>query len=260
LLYQYKFCLTQEEIELLGYTSFVRENRLSKIKDLIETQPLWYKYDEIVKCLNLFGKKKLSRYEKSIKNDFKKILKTSDFYISKSGYNWDQWRQPIEYAVIHHTSSAPTISLNELNILGLRLYIEQFLKDEDVKDQPLYSGHYWFNNLHTKENMTFVSYHYLIRPSGKIIQLTDDSSFLWHAGNLEINRKSIGIALAGKFTDKEPTDEALRSVVKIIREHKIAKKFVFGHKEVIRKDILGETECPGRNFIESWKNRLIKML
>jgi len=244
----------------LGYNFFMKENRLSNIKDLIETQPLWYKNDEIVKCLNLFNKEKLSRYEKSLKSDFKEILKTSNFFTSETGYNWDQWRLPVECAIIHHTSSAPTISLNELNILGLRLYIEQFLKDVDVRDQPLYSGHYWFDKPHFKENMTFVSYHYLVRPNGKIIQMTDDSSFLWHAGNLEINKKSIGIALAGKFTDREPTDEALRSIAKIINEHKIDKKYVFGHKEVIKKDILGETECPGSNFIESWKSRLIRML
>lgn len=238
----------------------MKENSLSHLKSLIETDPLWYKNEEIVRCLSVFKKEKLNRYEKSLKNDFKEILKTSNFYISKTGYNWDQWRQPIECAVIHHTSSSPTISLNELNALGLRLYIGQYLKDNDVKGQPIYSGHYWFDKHHIKENMTFVSYHYLVRPNGKITQLTDDSAFLWHAGNLEINRKSIGIALAGKFIDKEPTEEALRSVAKIIREHNIAKEFVFGHKEVIKNEILGETECPGNSFTESWKNRLVTLI
>lgn len=238
----------------------MKESSLSHLIPLIEKQPLWYKNEEIIKCLNLFKKENLNRYDKSVKNDFKETLKTSNFFVSKSGYNWDQWRLPIEYAVIHHTSSSPTISLKELNILGLRLYMEQFLKDADVKDKPLYSGHYWFNKAHEKENMTFVSYHYMVRPNGKIIQLTDDSAFLWHAGNLEINKKSIGIALAGKFTDRDPTEEALRSVVKIINEHKINKKGVFGHKEVIRKDIIGETECPGRNFTNIWKNKLVKLL
>ena len=238
----------------------MKENSLTHLKTLIGTEPLWYQNDEIKKCIKLFNKENLSRDDKSIKNAFKEILKNADFYTSKIGYNWDQWRQPIEYAVIHHTSSTPTISLNELNVLGLRLYIEQFLKDDDAKDQPLYSGHYWFDKPHTKKNMTFVSYHYLIRPNGKTIQLTDASSFLWHAGNLDINRKSIGIALAGKFLDKEPTEEALRSAAKIIRDHNINQKNVAGHKEVIRKDILGETECPGNTFAGGWKNRLIKML
>jgi hypothetical protein len=238
----------------------VKENKLSHLKTLLETNPLWYQNEEIKQCLKFFGKEKLNRKSKSLKKDFKELLKNSNYYITNNGYNWDQWRQPIEFAVVHHTSSSPTISLKELNILGLRLYIEQFLKDEDVKDQPLYSGHYWFDKEHITENMTFVNYHYLVRPNGKIIQLTDDSAFLWHAGNLEVNRKSIGIALAGKFMDKEPTEETLHSVAEIIRNHKIDKRCVFGHKEVIKKEILGETECPGNTFIESWKNKLIMMI
>ncbi len=238
----------------------MKENKLHHLKPIIETRPLWYQNDEIKQCLKLFKKEKLNQEEKSLKNDFKQILKSSNFYFSESGYNWDQRRQTIKYAVLHHTSSSPTISLRELDVLGLRLYINQFLTDKDVQNQPLFSGHYWYNKSHTKENMTFVSYHYLVRPNGKVTHLVDDSACLWHAGNLEINRESIGIALAGKFTNKEPTEEALRSVAKIIKDHDINKNFVVGHKEVTKKEILGETECPGNTFLEIWKGKLINML
>jgi len=108
--------------------------------------------------------------------------------------------------------------------------------------------------------MTFVSYHYLVRPSGKLIQLVDTSAFLWHAGNLDVNKKSIGIALAGKFIDKEPTIEALKTVAKIIKQFNISREKVVGHKEVILKDILGNTACPGNLFESSWKEKLLDLL
>lgn len=234
--------------------------KFTGLKNLIETNPLWYQDAQIKYFLDLLSKNILTKSEKSDKNNFKSILKETNFYIGNSGYNWDQWRLPIEYAVIHHTSSAPTISLKELNVLGLRLYMQQFLTDEDVKNQPLYSGHYWYDKPKTAPNMTFVSYHFLIRPNGKITQLTDTSSYLWHAGNLDINRKSIGIALAGKFIDKEPTSEALQATARIIKKFNIDSSKIFGHKEIIKKDILGETVCPGNLFAESWKNKLISYL
>ena len=144
--------------------------------------------------------------------------------------------------------------------MGLRLYIHQYLTDHDVINQPLYSGHYWYGKEKTKDNMVFVSYHYLIRPSGKVIQLVDDSAFLWHAGNLEVNRKSVGIALAGRFLDKKPTFEALSAVAGLIKKLKIDKNNVFGHKEVVKKELVGETVCPGNLFLKNWKGKLLDLL
>ena len=148
--------------------------------------------------------------------------------------------------------------MNELNILGLRLYMQQYLKDKDVINQPIYSGHYWFGKPAIKENMCFVSYHYLIRPNGKVTQLTDTAAYLWHAGNLEVNRKSISVALAGKFIDKEPTEEAIHALSGLINTLSIKKENVYGHNEVINKDLLGETECPGNSFKDTWKEKILK--
>ena len=216
------------------------------------TNPLWYQDPKIQNFVSLFSKEKLTKEEKSFKHEVLTFLKQNHFYIADQGYDWDKWRLPIDTAIIHHTSSSPTISLNELNILGLRLYINQYLTDADVKNQPLYSGHYWFGKNHAKENATFVSYHYLVRPSGKIIQLVDDKAYLWHAGNLEVNRRSIGIALAGKFIDKEPEAAALAAARTIIKDHKISSENIFGHLEVSKT----KTECPGNLFLTSWKEKL----
>ncbi|MFA6982025.1 MAG: peptidoglycan recognition family protein [Patescibacteria group bacterium] len=223
---------------------------ITNLKALLKNDPLWYRDDEIRKFIELFKKEKLTRSDRSRKHHIKELLKTTDFVIGETGYNWDQWRLPIECVVIHHTSSSPTISLNELNILGLRLYINQYLKDEDVKGQPLYSGHYWYGKSQLKENMCFVSYHYLVRPSGRITQLVDDKAYLWHAANLDINRRSIAIALTGKYIDREPTDEAINSVKYVLNKHNIPENKVYGHCEV------ADTLCPGNTFINGWKNRI----
>ncbi|KKS61087.1 MAG: hypothetical protein UV28_C0041G0001 [Candidatus Collierbacteria bacterium GW2011_GWE2_42_48] len=228
------------------------------LQQTLETNPLWYQNDRIKYLVSLFEKKQLSKMERSEKSEFKRLLKQSLFYIGENGYNWDQWRLPTDCVVIHHTSSSPTISVKELNVLGLRLYIKQYLNDEDVINKPLYSGHYWFGKPATKDNMCFVSYHFLIRPNGKIIQLTDTDAYLWHAGNLEVNRKSISIALAGKFINKEPTEEAMQALSGLIKTLSIKKERIYGHNEVINKELLGETECPGNLFENNWKEKILK--
>ncbi len=233
------------------------KNELNHLQQIIESDVLWYQNDKIKYLVSLFDKKTLTKEERSDKSAYKTLLKRSNFLVGETGYNWDQWRLPIECAVIHHTSSSPTISLNELNVLGLRLYIQQYLKDEDVLNQPLYSGHYWYGKPATKNNMCFVSYHYLVRPSGKVVQLADNNAYLWHAGNLDINRKSISIALAGKFYGKSPTREALTATAKLLKDLKIPKDKVFGHCEVINKQLLGETASPGDLFVGGWKGELL---
>src|SRR3989304_9998670 len=115
---------------------------ISVLKNIIETNPLWYQDDQIKYFINLFNKNTLTKREKSDKNNFKTLLKETIFYIDSSGYNWDQWRLPIEYAVIHHTSSSPTIGLKELIVFVLRFYIQQISTDKDLKSKPLTSGYH----------------------------------------------------------------------------------------------------------------------
>jgi len=236
------------------------QNKYKKLKQIVEKEPLWYQNSEIKYLVSLFRKKHLTKEEISHKYLYKKLFKESDFITGEKGYNWDQWRLPIECVVIHHTSSSPTISLDELNALGLRLYIEQYNKDKDVTNQPIHSNHYWHGKPKTKNNMSFVSYHYLIRPNGKVTQMVDGSACLWHAGNWDVNRKSIGIAIAGKFNDREPNKEVLISLADIVRKYKISKEKVYGHCEVINKELLSDTICPGNLFLDSWKNKLVKII
>ena len=94
------------------------------LQQTLETNPLWYQNDRIKYLVSLFEKKQLSKMERSEKSEFKRLLKQSLFYIGENGYNWDQWRLPTDCVVIHHTSSSPTISVKELNVLGLRLYMK----------------------------------------------------------------------------------------------------------------------------------------
>ncbi len=180
--------------------------------------------------------------------------------IGKPIYNWDKWRLPIDTVVIHHSSSSPTISEIEISAVHLlNLYIKQFMTDEDVKNTAIYSGHYPPGANTDTKNMTFASYHYLIRPNGKVIELNHKSAFLWHAGNLDINRRSVGIVFAGKFTgNKRPTEKAIESFKKLKSQEfkNIEAERIFGHCEVIKKEILGTTECPGES-LAMWKKYLL---
>jgi hypothetical protein len=229
---------------------------------LMQTDDLWYQ--------------KVFLYQKEISNIKNKrnklsaktiLLKAAKFCLAhkslrlgSNGYKWDQWRLPVDSIVIHHSSSSPTISVNEISAIHLlNLYVKQFSTDEDVINQLMYSGHYTPGKEKTSENMTFASYHYLIRPNGKILKLNENESFLWHAGNLDINRRSIGIVFAGKFIGKkEPTQKAIEAFKKLRSGQfsHIKDERIFGHKEVIKKEILGETSCPGDSF-SNWKAKLI---
>lgn len=234
----------------------------NKIKSELKTNPTWYfELSKLMDSVKNRSKKDIKKFRTEIKKAVKEALVNGDIILGSDGYNWDQWRLPIDTIVIHHSSSSPTISLNEISATHLiSLYIDQFTTDEDVKGSKMFSGHYWLDKPKTQHNMTFASYHYLIRPSGKVTQLVDESCYLWHAGNLDINRRSIAVCFAGKFLDtKEPTVKAIEAF-KTLHKNKlnyIPKERVFGHNEVINTKLVGNTLCPGDSFIKIWKRKIL---
>ncbi|OGC50247.1 hypothetical protein A2716_03495 [candidate division WWE3 bacterium RIFCSPHIGHO2_01_FULL_40_23] len=238
----------------------------NEITKLLSNDPLWYRavYQEIENIKAIKNNRKRRSLKHTLLKITKRALKEGTIILGNKWYNWDQHRLPIDTIVLHHTSSSPTISLLELSAVELlNLYVKQYMTDEDVKDQKIFSGHYYLNKPEDKNAMTFTSYHYLIRPGGKVTKIVEDSAFLWHAGNLDINKRSIAIAFAGKFINGEkPSKIALEVCAKLIKETYgfIQKDRIFGHCEVIRKDILGETICPGESFISNWKQRLLKLI
>jgi N-acetyl-anhydromuramyl-L-alanine amidase AmpD len=82
----------------------------------------------------------------------------------------------------------------------------------------------------------------------------DDSYIGWHAGNWEINRRSVGIALVGDYSDQDPSDKVLKVCAEIIKGYKgIGAGRIYGHKDISKTP----TICPGNNFA-GWKQKLIE--
>lgn len=177
--------------------------------------------------------------------------------LAKQGTNLDVERQPIDRAIIHHTKNQPGMSLTRLNAMQLlRIYGMYYAnptdpREKDFKGQPVWSGHFY------KGQQVFWGYHWFVRQDGTAEQILDDAYIGWHAGNWDINTRSIGICIDNDLSETGPSDVVLASIAKILRQSypQITSGEVFGHREVNQS-----TVCPGGLFIPSWKDKLLSLL
>jgi len=118
-----------------------------------------------------------------------------------------------------------------------------------------------FNNrhrelLHPKPNSLgqHIAYHYVIANNGEIIPTRGLHEIGYHAGDLEINKKSIGICLIGNFSKDNPSDEQYRSLERLTLElqNKFNISSIFGHRSI------KVTECPGINISNDYIYGLLK--
>lgn len=176
--------------------------------------------------------------------------------LAQTGPNLDLQRKPVELIVLHHTEEVSHLSLDMLSAIGLiRQYAQQYLAGDvlghHVKGQPIWSGHF------REGRMAFFAYHWLIRPDGTLEQLLEDAAIGWHAGNWEVNSRSIGIALSGNYEHDTPPLAQIAATAQVIREHypAISHENVLGHRE-IRAGIT----CPGAYFLGGWKETVLNAL
>lgn len=180
------------------------------------------------------------------------LIAAGELYIGAEGPDFDADREKVDAIVIHHTSNAPGMSLSRLNAMHLlRLYVGYFsspvAKADRMYGQPLYSGHYY------KESQVFWGYHWLVRQNGESEHLLDDDVIGWHAGDWEVNCRSIAICFDGDLTRQPPSDTALVEAARIIRSYK--KVGLYGHRECNP-----QTVCPGDLFMSEWKRRLWELV
>ncbi|HEY0755962.1 MAG TPA: N-acetylmuramoyl-L-alanine amidase [Ktedonobacteraceae bacterium] len=180
------------------------------------------------------------------------MLERGEIPLASSGPDLDAARQQIDTLILHHTEEDPWISLAKLNAIGLlRQYGFQYLENNvlgrAVKGEPVWSGHF------RQGRMAFFAYHWLVRPDGTCERLLEDHALAWHAGNWEINTRSIGIALSGNYEHAIPPAAQLAATAQLIRTHysSIARARAFGHCE-----IRPELTCPGEFFLSTWKQAL----
>lgn len=174
-----------------------------------------------------------------------------------SGDDLDIERKPIDTIVIHHTNNGSGMKLERLNAIQLlRIYGSYFANptnpnEKHLKGQAIWSGHFY------NSQQVFWGYHWLVREDGSTERILDDSYIGWHAGNWDINTRSVGICIDDDLTDKEPGDAVIRALTETIREHYPA---VSASNIKAHCDVYENTQCPGHLFHESWRQKLIAEL
>lgn len=89
-----------------------------------------------------------------------------------------------------------------------------------------------------------IAYHYLIFPDGTRIRTRPLDEVGYHAGNLSVNKKSVGICLIGDFEVEKPTSQQLKELQVLIGELQKELPIV---SIKLHRDIK-PTKCPGKNF------------
>ncbi|MBU2522967.1 MAG: N-acetylmuramoyl-L-alanine amidase [Nanoarchaeota archaeon] len=174
------------------------------------------------------------------------LLRANLIAVGSEGKNHDAERKPIDTAIIHHTSTKHSAKLNYIDALGLiRLYAKAY----GDKENSEYGKLIWSNHV-MNGRQTFIPYHYVIMRDGTFERCLDDGMIGWHAGNWEVNCKSIAICFMDDLEDSKPTEPAMKTAISIIKKHNIKSENIFGHREISDR-----TTCPGKKFYD-WKFEL----
>lgn len=189
-------------------------------------------------------------------------LVKGDILLGREPQNTDADRKPIDMVVIHHTSNPSGLSRNRLSAIELiRLYGPYFAnptyeEDRHLKGQPIYSGHV------RNGKQVFWPYHWIVRHDGRPERLLRDSEIGWHAGDWEINCRSVAIVLDNDYEQARPSNIELKGIATLISSHyeRVPLTRIVGHREVNSK-----TTCPSNLFLNGtkargWKADLLDLL
>lgn len=198
----------------------------------------------------------------------------------KQGYNDDD-RQgkyenssavPVDTVVIHHTTTAETLTLWQLEAISfLRLYLPHFMAGASngfisfllqthpeltLENLAPASGHYLERE--GRAIQSFSGYHFLIYPDGTVVEVLDHDYMGFHAGNLKVNNRSLGIAMVGTFTETAPTAAAQAALTELLERLQQEKgiQYLASHKSVR----IDHTVCPGTWFEEFAKKQSLPLL
>jgi hypothetical protein len=186
---------------------------------------------------------------KKVRRFFEDALQSELVSVGSSGHDFDTERQPVDTIAIHHTSAQPGYKLSYLNAVQLlNIYVPAYTEGRE-KGQPIWSGHF-----HGSQQV-FWGYHWLMRMDGSFERLLQDDQIGWHAGNWDINRRSIGICLDNDYENQNPTDEILQKLAGHIKQNYPSVKKIIGHREAREGTI-----CPGGHFLDIWKPKLLQYL
>lgn len=200
--------------------------------------------EEIRGLINLGVEDENVKYKFAVYSLIEDMISKEQIPLSSSGPNFDEDRVKIDTIVMHHTGDQVETE-HILSAIGLiRQYAHGYLGGDilgyKVYGMPIWSGHF------KKDKQVFYPYHWVIFPNGRSVRLLSDNYIGWHAGNWDVNRRSIGIALVGNFELKKPTKKQRNSLFAVIKNYKesLDIKNILGHRLV--KGVM--TDCPGINL------------
>lgn len=220
--------------------------------------PLWYlelhpEYQRLIEYIKSNPEERGS-VKDALYSFIEKALEDKHINLAQKGPNLDEERKPIDTIVIHHTKNKSGMTWRRLSAIHLiRLYTGYEGRKEAQEAifserKPVYSNHF------RKGEQVFYSYHWLVRENGDIERLLNDSEIGWHAGNWDINCRSVGICIDNDHENSTPSQTVIDSIRKIIATHypTVHKDRIFGHREINPK-----TTCPGNTFLTEWKVKIL---
>lgn len=224
------------------------------------TKPDWYMIlsDDFTRLEKLAVQQTDAPDHKEIKREayglIEEALRNGTLPLASNGDNLDEQRRPIDTIVIHHTKNQPGMTLDRLNAMQLlRIYGKYFANPADKKETHLKGHSIWSNHFY-KDRQVFWVYHWLVRSDGAPEHILDDKYIGWHAGNWDINTRSIAICVDDDLSDKEPSEAVISSIAKLINNYypTVEHDAIVGHCGINTK-----TECPGHLFHEIWRQKLL---
>lgn len=241
--------------------------RLLSRWELLLSDPLWYlivaaEIDAFWKTANAEPRQMQRACKELLYDFFEAHLARNDIALAARGPKLDAERQPIDTVVIHHTRSLPGLRRERLSAIELvRLYVPYFAhpaaeRDRHLTGKPIGSGHI------RNGRQVFWPYHWIIRRDDTAERLLYDSEIGWHAGNWDVNRRSIAIALDNDYQSSSPSFGEIASIADIIKQYYVSVPIdrVLGHREVNAK-----TTCPSECFLKTaawkgWKSQLLELI
>ena len=123
-------------------------------------------------------------------------------------------RRKVTILVIHHTAGPASNDVGTLIPTISRLHGKRFKKMEPSMG-------------------LMISYHYLITPDGNVWPTRDENDIGHHAGDWEVNERSIALTLIGDFSKHRPTRRQVQSLDRLVRrlmsERRIQKVIPHSH-------------------------------
>jgi N-acetylmuramoyl-L-alanine amidase len=228
--------------------------------------PQWYltvvpELDTFRAAIQREGNDVQQECKRGIYEFFEAHLVQGDIALGTNRKNADAERKPIDTVVIHHTSNLPGLRPDRLSAIELlRLYAPYYFhptqqEEQHLRGEAISSGHI------RNGKQVFWPYHWIVRGDGTAERLLYDSEIGWHAGDWDVNCRSVAIALDNDYEHSSPSVTELRSVAAIIGHYPgVPSAQIIGHREVNRK-----TACPSELFLNApgqkgWKSQLLRLI